>query len=241
MLAPYLRKFGRFTVPAFFADRVFKSAAAMAVICLLVASITYIIGQMTGVGVAFSRFLGVSNGWGVYIGMGIVFCYAIVRRHEGITYTRSGSVLRVDFRLHYSGDLYLFQLTVPIPQLGLGASWLARTLHPAGQTEPGGYRARQAIHYHAGQTEYVCLHYFPDDPVPPFTLSSVSSPCRPLPTPATQLAGRSFHRDSLHTTAPAVAAMARLNLHMTTGFEIRTGAPLVAEGRTDAMKNVLTG
>jgi cation/acetate symporter len=89
LLAPYLRKFGKFTVPQFFGTRYYsKSAAMVAVICLLIASTTYIIGQMTGVGVAFSRFLGVSNSTGIYIGMGIVFMYAVFGGMKGITYTQ---------------------------------------------------------------------------------------------------------------------------------------------------------
>jgi len=89
LLAPYLRKFGKFTVSQFIRDRFYsKTAAAVAVLCLLCASITYIIGQMTGVGVAFSRFLGVSNDVGIYIGMAIVFAYAVFGGMKGITYTQ---------------------------------------------------------------------------------------------------------------------------------------------------------
>ena len=89
LLAPYLRKFGKFTVPQFIGDRFYsKSASTVAVICLLTASITYIIGQMTGVGVAFSRFLGVSSEVGIYVGMGIVFLYAVFGGMKGITYTQ---------------------------------------------------------------------------------------------------------------------------------------------------------
>jgi cation/acetate symporter len=87
LLAPYLRKFGKFTVPQFVGDRYYsKGASTVAVICLLAASVTYIIGQMTGVGVAFSRFLGVSNTTGIFIGMGIVFMYAVFGGMKGITY-----------------------------------------------------------------------------------------------------------------------------------------------------------
>ena len=89
LLAPYLRKFGKFTVPQFIGDRFYsKTASCVAVLCLLAASLTYIIGQMTGVGVAFSRFLGVSNTMGVFIGMGIVFMYAVFGGMKGITYTQ---------------------------------------------------------------------------------------------------------------------------------------------------------
>lgn len=89
LLAPYLRKFGKFTVPQFIGDRFYsKSASTIAVVCLLTASLTYIIGQMTGVGVAFSRFLGVSSDTGIYIGMAIVFAYAVFGGMKGITYTQ---------------------------------------------------------------------------------------------------------------------------------------------------------
>jgi cation/acetate symporter len=89
LLAPYLRKFGKFTVPEFIGDRYYsKTARNVGVICLLVASITYIIGQMTGVGVTFSRFLGVSSDMGIYIGMAIVFAYAVFGGMKGITYTQ---------------------------------------------------------------------------------------------------------------------------------------------------------
>ncbi|MCK6404342.1 MAG: cation acetate symporter, partial [Sphaerotilus natans subsp. sulfidivorans] len=86
LLAPYLRKFGKFTVPQFIGDRFYsKSASTLAVICLLTASTTYIIGQMTGVGVAFSRFLNVSSDTGIYIGQAIVFLYAVFGGMKGIT------------------------------------------------------------------------------------------------------------------------------------------------------------
>jgi cation/acetate symporter len=89
LLAPYLRKFGKFTVPQFIGDRFYsKSASTVAVVCLLTASLTYIIGQMTGVGVAFSRFLGVSSDTGIYIGMGSCSLYAVFGGMKGITYTQ---------------------------------------------------------------------------------------------------------------------------------------------------------
>ena len=86
LLAPYLRKFGKFTVPQFVGDRFYsKGASAVAVLCLIVASVTYIIGQMTGVGVAFSRFLGVSNTTGIFVGMAIVFMYAVSVSYTHLT------------------------------------------------------------------------------------------------------------------------------------------------------------
>ncbi|MFY9326776.1 MAG: sodium:solute symporter family protein [Georgfuchsia sp.] len=123
LLAPYLRKFGKFTVPQFIGDRFYsKSASAVAVVCLLIASLTYIIGQMTGVGVAFSRFLGVSKEMGIYVGMGIVFMYAVFGGMKGITYTQVAQycvlicayvIPAIFISIHLTGN--------PIPQLGLGA------------------------------------------------------------------------------------------------------------------------
>ncbi len=89
LLAPYLRKFGKFTVPEFIGDRFYSSTARIvAVVCLIVASITYVIGQMKGVGVAFSRFLEVDATTGLLIGTGIVFLYAVQGGMKGITYTQ---------------------------------------------------------------------------------------------------------------------------------------------------------
>jgi len=89
LLAPYLRKFGKFTVPEFIGDRFYsQSARIVAVVCLIIMSVTYVIGQMKGVGVAFSRFLEVPYEVGLYIGMGIVFVYAVLGGMKGITYTQ---------------------------------------------------------------------------------------------------------------------------------------------------------
>jgi cation/acetate symporter len=89
LLAPYLRKFGKFTVPEFIGDRFYSPSARMvAVVCLIIASVTYVIGQMTGVGVAFSRFLNVSNSTGLLIGAAVVFFYAVLGGMKGITYTQ---------------------------------------------------------------------------------------------------------------------------------------------------------
>ncbi|WP_414711658.1 sodium:solute symporter family transporter, partial [Spongiibacter sp. UBA6593] len=88
-LAPYLRKYGKFTVPEFIGDRFYsRTARIVAVICLIICSVTYVIGQMKGVGVAFSRFLEVSYETGLLVGMAIVFIYAVVGGMKGITYTQ---------------------------------------------------------------------------------------------------------------------------------------------------------
>lgn len=89
LLAPYLRKFGKFTAPEFIGDRYYaNSARVVAVVCLILASVTYVIGQMTGIGVAFGRFLGISYEMGILAGMGIVAVYAILGGMKGITYTQ---------------------------------------------------------------------------------------------------------------------------------------------------------
>ena len=88
-LAPYLRKFGKFTVPEFIGDRYYsKAARIVAVVCLIVASVTYVIGQMKGIGVAFSRFLEVDYDVGLMVGISIVFVYAVMGGMKGITYTQ---------------------------------------------------------------------------------------------------------------------------------------------------------
>jgi len=124
LLAPYLRKFGKFTVPQFIGDRFYsKSASTVAVLCLLVASTTYIIGQMTGVGVAFSRFLGVSSEVGIYVGMGIVFAYAVFGGMKGITYTQVAQYIVLILAYTIPAIFISLQLTGnPIPQLGLGSN-----------------------------------------------------------------------------------------------------------------------
>ena len=89
LLAPFLREFGKFTVPDFVGDRFYSTAArVVAVICALAVSFTYIAGQMKGVGVAFSGFLGIPFEWGIVIGMVIVFFYAVLGGMKGITYTQ---------------------------------------------------------------------------------------------------------------------------------------------------------
>lgn len=89
LLAPYLRKFGKFTVPDFIGDRYYSQTARLvAVVCLIVASVTYVIGQMTGVGIAFSRFLEVDKDTGLFIGAAVVFVYAVFGGMKGITYTQ---------------------------------------------------------------------------------------------------------------------------------------------------------
>ncbi|WP_348673746.1 sodium:solute symporter family protein [uncultured Abyssibacter sp.] len=124
LLAPYLRKFGKFTVPEFIGDRFYsKTARMVAVLCLIVASITYVIGQMKGVGVAFGRFLEVEFETGVMIGMAIVFFYAVLGGMKGITYTQIAQYCVLIFAYTVPAIFISFQLTgVPFPQIGLGAN-----------------------------------------------------------------------------------------------------------------------
>ena len=122
LLAPYLRKFGKFTVPEFIGDRYYSKAARLvAVICLIVASITYVIGQMKGVGVAFGRFLEVDYDIGVYVGMSIVFIYAVLGGMKGITYTQIAQYCVLIFAYTVPAIFISLNLTDnPLPQLGLG-------------------------------------------------------------------------------------------------------------------------
>ena len=121
LLAPYLRKFGKFTVPEFIGDRFYSSTARMvAVLCLIVASVTYVIGQMTGVGVAFSRFLEVDNTTGLLIGAAVVFFYAVFGGMKGITYTQVAQYVVLIFAYTVPAIFISLQLTGnPLPPLGL--------------------------------------------------------------------------------------------------------------------------
>ena len=130
LLAPYLRKFGKFTVPDFVGDRYYSQTARLvAVICAIFVSFTYVAGQMRGVGVVFSRFLEVDIEIGVLIGMGVVFCYAVLGGMKGITYTQVAQYVILIFA--YMVPAIFISLLVTdsvVPQLGLG-----------GEVQGGGY------------------------------------------------------------------------------------------------------
>ncbi|MBN2872789.1 MAG: cation acetate symporter, partial [Halothiobacillaceae bacterium] len=119
----YLRKFGKFTVPEFIGDRFYsKTARVIAVIALLVISLTYVIGQMKGVGVAFSRFLETSVEVGLFAGMGIVFVYAVLGGMKGITYTQIAQYVIMIFAYTVPAVFISLQLTGHfLPQIGTGA------------------------------------------------------------------------------------------------------------------------
>ena len=124
LLAPYLRKFGKFTVPEFIGDRFYsQTARIIGVICLLIVSITYVIGQMTGVGVTFSRYLQVSNSTGLWIGAALVFCYAVLGGMKGITYTQVAQYIVLIIAYTIPAVFISLQLTGHVlPQLGLFAT-----------------------------------------------------------------------------------------------------------------------
>ncbi len=132
LLAPYLRKFGKFTVPDFVGDRYYSSAARMvAVFCAIFVSFTYVAGQMRGVGVVFSRFLEVPIEWGVVIGMLLVFFYAVLGGMKGITYTQVAQYVVLIFAYMVPAIFISLLLTGnPVPQLGFGSTLAA---------EPGVY------------------------------------------------------------------------------------------------------
>ncbi len=122
LLAPYLRKFGKYTVPEFIGERYYSDTARIiAVICLVLASVTYVIGQMKGIGVAFSRFLETDYDTGLYVGMAIVFFYAVLGGMKGITYTQIAQYVILIFAYTVPAVFISLHLTGnPLPQVGLG-------------------------------------------------------------------------------------------------------------------------
>jgi len=123
LIAPYLRKFGKFTVPEFIGERYeSRLARIVAVICLIFISFTYVAGQMRGVGIVFSRFLEVPIGIGLVVGMGIVFIYAVLGGMKGVTYTQIAQYCVLIFAYTVPAIFIALQLTgIPIPQLAFGS------------------------------------------------------------------------------------------------------------------------
>jgi cation/acetate symporter len=249
LLAPYLRKFGKFTVPQFIGDRFYsKSASTIAVVCLLVASITYIIGQMTGVGIAFSRFLGVSSSTGIYVGMAIVFAYAVFGGMKGITYTQVAQYIVLILAYIIPAVFISLSLTgVALPQLGLGSNMVGSdksllvTLNSV-VTELGFGEYTTSI---PGSKLNMFLYTLslmigtaglPHVIMRFFTVKTVAD--------ARSSAGWSLVFIALlYTTAPAIAAMARMNLHatitpavMTTGDVFGKDASIAYDKRPDWFK-----
>jgi cation/acetate symporter len=221
LLAPYLRKYGKFTVPEFIGDRYYsKAARIVAVVCLIVASVTYVIGQMKGIGVAFSRFLEVSYEMGLVVGMGIVFIYAVVGGMKGITYTQIAQYCVLIFAYTIPAIFISLNLTGnPIPQLGLGSMLTGTETYLLDRldqvvTELGFAEYTTSSRLSTLNTFVYTLSLMigtaglPHVIIRFFTVSKVSD--------ARVSAGWALiFITILYTTAPAVAAMARLNLHET--------------------------
>lgn len=255
LLAPYLRKFGKFTVPQFIGDRFYsQTASTVAVICLLTASITYIIGQMTGVGVAFSRFLGVSKEAGIYIGMAIVFAYAVFGGMKGITYTQVAQYVVLILAYTVPAIFISLQLTGnPLPQLGLGSNIIGTDISLLTKLDqvvtdlgfgqyttsvPGSklnmFVYTMSLMIGTAGLPHVIMRFF--------TVAKVSD--------ARASAGWALVFIALlYTTAPAVGAMAKLNLLGTTNAAVGLSATanglkvdhdaIVARGDVFATENSL--
>ena len=245
LLAPYLRKFGKFTVPEFIGDRFYsRTARLVAVLCLIVCSTTYVVGQMKGVGVAFSRFLEVDFDTGVLIGMAIVFFYAVLGGMKGITYAQIAQYCVLIFAYTVPAIFISMQLTGnPLPQLGLASSMadgsgmamldkLDQTVTDLGFasfTDPEGntlniFMLTLSLMIGTAGLPHVIIRFF--------TVPKVSD--------ARLSAGYALIFIAiLYTTAPAVGAMARLNL-MDTSQTGDVGSPegnLPYEQRPEWFKN----
>lgn len=223
LLAPYLRKFGKFTVPEFIGDRFYSDMARLvAVICLILASITYVIGQMKGIGVAFSRFLDTSYEVGLMSGMGIVAVYALMGGMKGITYTQIVQYVVMIFAYTVPAVFISLQLTGnPLPQLGLGGTVsdgmylldkLDQTLVDLGFNQYTAQPASMLNMFVYTLTLMIGTAGLPHVIMRFFTVPKVKD--------ARSSAGWALVFIAvLYTTAPAVGAMARMNL-MTT---VQTG------------------
>ena len=240
LIAPYLRKYGKFTVPEFIGDRYYSDAArVVAVICLIICSVTYVIGQMKGIGVAFSRFLETDYETGLFSGMLIVFFYAVLGGMKGITYTQIAQFCVLIFAYTVPAIFISLQLTgQPIPQLGLGSTLadgtyllekLDRTLLELGfqkyTTSVRGSTLNMAaftasLMIGTAGLPHVIIRFF--------TVPTVQA--------ARTSAGWALVFIAiLYTTAPAVAAMARLNIIQT--LEPQPGQHLAIEERPAWFKN----
>jgi cation/acetate symporter len=244
LLAPYLRKFGKFTVPEFIGDRFYSQAARIvAVICLIVASITYVIGQMRGIGVAFSRFLEVSLAVGLFSGMTIVFIYAVLGGMRGITYTQIAQYCVLIFAYTVPAIFISLNLTGnPLPQLALGSTMANENIYLLDKLD--------LIVQDLGFNEYTTATLGSKLNMFLYTLSLMIGTAG-LPHVIIRFFTVPKVRDArssagwalvfiaiLYTTAPAVGAMARLNLLNTiqAGPVGEETANLVAEERPEWMK-----
>ena len=240
LIAPYLRKYGKFTVPEFIGDRYYSDTArVVAVICLIICSVTYVIGQMKGIGVAFSRFLETDYETGLFSGMVIVFFYAVLGGMKGITYTQIAQFCVLIFAYTVPAIFISLQLTgQPIPQLGLGSTLadgsyllekLDRTLLDLGFQEYTTSVRGSTLNMAAFTASLMIgTAGLPHVIIRFFTVPTVRA--------ARTSAGWALVFIAiLYTTAPAVAAMARLNIIQT--LEPQPGKHLAIEERPTWFKN----
>ena len=241
LLAPYLRKYGKFTVPEFIGDRYYSDTArVVAVICLILCSVTYVIGQMKGIGVAFSRFLETDYETGLYTGMIIVFFYAVLGGMKGITYTQIAQYVVLILAYTVPAIFISFQLTGnPVPQLGLGSTLvgsdtflldkLDRVLLETGFKEYTTSVRLSTLNMFAYTASLMIgTAGLPHVIIRFFTVPKVRD--------ARKSAGYALVFIAiLYTTAPAVAAMARLNIMQT--IEPRPGQHVLIEERPQWFKN----
>ncbi|MEP5324692.1 sodium:solute symporter family protein [Marinobacter alexandrii] len=235
LLAPYLRKYGKFTVPEFIGDRFYSnSARTVAVLCLIICSVTYVIGQMKGVGVAFSRFLEVDYDTGLYVGMTIVFFYAVLGGMKGITYTQIAQYCVLILAYTIPAIFISLQLTGnPLPQLGLGSTLVGTDVYLLDKLD--------MVVTDLGFKEYTTNVRLSGINMFAYTMSLMIGTAGlphviirfftvPKVKDARSSAGWALVFIAiLYTTAPAVAGMARLNLIDTLGGE--DGQGLVIEDR----------
>ncbi len=241
LLAPYLRKFGKFTVPEFIGDRYYsKAARIVAVVCLIVASVTYVIGQMKGIGVAFSRFLEVDYDIGLSIGMGIVFIYAVMGGMKGITYTQIAQYCVLILAYTIPAIFISLNLTGnPLPQLGLGSTMAGSDVYLLDRLDQ--------VLRDLGFLEYTTNVRLSLTNMFMYTLSLMIGTAGlphviirfftvPKVKDARSSAGWALVFIAiLYTTAPSVAAMARLNLIET--IEPTPGEYMVYDERPDWVSN----
>ena len=240
LIAPYLRKYGKFTVPEFIGDRYYSDTArVVAVICLIICSVTYVIGQMKGIGVAFSRFLETDYETGLFSGMVIVFFYAVLGGMKGITYTQIAQFCVLIFAYTVPAIFISLQLTgQPIPQLGLGSTLadgtyllqkLDQTLLDLGFQEYTTSVRGSTLNMAAFTASLMIgTAGLPHVIIRFFTVPTVSA--------ARTSAGWALVFIAiLYTTAPAVAAMARLNIMQT--LQPEPGQHLAIEERPQWFRN----
>ncbi|CAM3987608.1 sodium:solute symporter family protein [Ectopseudomonas alcaliphila] len=242
LLAPYLRKFGKFTVPDFIGDRFYSRGARLtAVICLVIMSVTYVIGQMTGAGVAFSRFLEVSSSAGIWIAAAIVFVYAVFGGMKGITYTQVAQYVVLIIAYTIPAVFISLQLTGnPIPPLGLFSNHVDSGV-PLLQKLDEVVRELGFTDYTADVSNKLNMVLFtlslmigtaglPHVIIRFFTVPKVSD--------ARWSAGWTLVFIALlYLTAPAVASMARLNLMTTIYPSGPTAEALAYDERPEWVKN----